>query len=559
MAVMLVSTITAPVGATPMTIRPHDDTSDVAQGFSERVRANQDRLAMNVKPRYDFIVCGAGTAGSVVARRLAENPDVTVLLVEAGGDDDSPSVTVANRWLTNLDSEHDWGFKGAPNPRINGRELPFSMGKVLGGGSAINAMVWARGHRSDWNFFAEEADDPAWGYESVLDLYRRIEDWHGAPDPHYRGTGGPVFLQSAPEPSPLAPATVAAARSIGIPTFDSPNGAMLEAPGGAAISDIRSRDGKRESIFRSYTYPYMDRPNLTVLTHALVTRVILSGTRASAVEISYRHTSVVIEADMEVVLSLGTVNTPKVLMLSGIGDEAELKGLGIPVRQNLRGVGQNFQDHLALYSVWQDQIPLPIRNNGSEATIYWTGSDSDTPDVFICQTEAPYASAESVARFGLPNSGWALAGGVARPQSRGRVRLTGAVPNDPILIDANTFAEPDDVKAAIRCVEVCREIGNAAPLRPFVSREVMPGNLKGRDLEEFVRLAATTYWHPCGTAKMGRDDLAVVDGALRVHGIDNLRIADASIMPRITSGNIMAPCVVIGERAAQMLVADHEL
>ncbi len=411
-----------------MTIRPHDDTSDVAQGFSERVRANQDRLAMNVKPRYDFVVCGAGTAGSVVARRLAENPDVTVLLVEAGGDDDAPSVTVANRWLTNLDSEYDWGFKGAPNPRINGRELPFSMGKVLGGGSAINAMVWARGHRSDWNFFAEEADDPAWGYESVLDLYRRIEDWHGAPDPHYRGTGGPVFVQPAPEPSPLAPATVAAARSIGIPTFDSPNGAMLEAPGGAAISDIRSRDGKRESIFRSYTYPYMDRPNLTVLTHALVTRVLLSGTRASAVEISYRHTSLVIEADREVVLSLGTVNTPKVLMLSGIGDEAELKGLGIPVRQHLRGVGQNFQDHLALYSVWQDQIPLPIRNNGSEATIYWTGSDSDTPDVFICQTEAPYASAESVARFGLPTSGWALAGGVARPESRGRVRLTGPAP-----------------------------------------------------------------------------------------------------------------------------------
>jgi choline dehydrogenase-like flavoprotein len=211
-----------------MTIRPHDDNSDVADGFSERVRANQDRLAMNLKPRYDFVVCGAGTAGSVVARRLAEKPDVSVLLLEAGGDDDAPSVTVANRWLTNLDSEYDWGFKGAPNPRIYGRELPFSMGKVLGGGSAINAMVWARGHRSDWNFFAAEADDPAWGYESVLDLYRRIEDWHGAPDPQYRGVGGPVFLQPAPEPSPLAPATIEAARSIGIPIFDSPNGPMLE-------------------------------------------------------------------------------------------------------------------------------------------------------------------------------------------------------------------------------------------------------------------------------------------------------------------------------------------
>lgn len=532
----------------------------LAQDFSERVRANQQRLTSELKPSYDFIVCGAGSSGSVVARRLSENPHVSVLLVEAGGDDTDVSVTEASQWPTNLGTERDWGFPGLPNPRVNGRSIRFSMGKVLGGGSAINVMIWARGHRSDWDFFADEAADPAWGYDSVLGIYRRLEDWHGAPDPAYRGTGGPVFVQPAPEPNPLAPATVAAARSIGIPTFENANGRMMEAPGGAAITDIRARNGKRESIFRSYTYPYMDRPNLTVLTHALVTRVTFDGNRATGVEICYRGTTLAVGVDAEVVLSMGTMHTPKVLMYSGIGDAAELRRFGIGVRQHLPGVGRNFQDHVALYCVWQDQVPLPPRNNMSESTVYSTISDSETPDVFICQGEAPIASSEEVAaRFELPASGWSLAGGLAHPKSRGRLRLTGADPRDPIHIDANTFGDPDDLKAAIGCVELCREIGNSALLRPFVSREAIPGNLTGSELEDFVRDAATTYWHACGTAKMGRDPMSVVDSALRVYGIDNLRVADGSVMPRITTGNTMAPCVVIGERAADMLISTHAL
>jgi choline dehydrogenase len=511
-----------------------------------------------LNPRYDFIVCGAGSAGSVVARRLAENPDASVLLVEAGGDDTATSVTEPSQWPTNLGSEHDWGFKGLPNPRINGRSIPFSMGKGLGGGSSINGMVWARGHRADWDYFAAEADDPAWGYESVLGIYRRIEDWHGAADPQYRGTGGPVFVQPAPEPNPLAPATLAGARSIGIPTFQSPNGRMMETPGGASITDIRVRDGKRESVFRSYIYPYLDRPNLTVLTDAVVTRVTIVGSRATGVEIFYRGEHRAIGADMEVVLSLGAVHTPKVLMYSGIGDAEELQRFGIPVRQNLPGVGRNFQDHLALYCVWQAPEPLTRRNNMGESTVYWTLLDPGCPDVFINQSEIPVGTDETAARFGLPESGWTMVGGLTHPKSRGRLRLGGPDPCDPIYIDDNTFGDTDDLKTATACVELCREIGNSAPLRPFVSREVMPGNVKGRELERFLRDAATTYWHLCGTAKMGPyDSLSVVDGALKVYGIDNLRIADSSIMPRITIGNLMAPCVIIGERAASMLVADH--
>ena len=531
---------------------PHEES------FAGRVRVNQGLLAAALKPTYDFIVCGAGSSGSVVARRLAENPAVTVLLLEAGGHDCAPAVTEAGQWPANLGSERDWAFRAAPNPRLNGRAIPLAMGKVLGGGSSINVMCWARGHKNDWNHFADEASDPGWGYDAVLDIYRRIEDWHGAAvDPAHRGTGGLVFVQQAPDPSPLAPATLDAARSLGIPTFENQNGRMMEGPGGAAIEDIRSRNGKRESVFRSYTYPIMDQTNLTVLTDALVTRVVIDGCRATGVEVSHHGATRTIKADSEVVLSMGSIHTPKVLMQSGVGDECELRRAGIPVRQHLPGVGRNLQDHVALYCVWEHRVPLQPRNTLSEAVVYWTTSDSDTPDVYICQAEVPIGTEETIARFGMPGSGWTLAAGVAHPNSRGSVRLTGPNAGDPLHIDSNTFGDPADFKAALAAVELCREIGNSDPLRPFARREVMPGKLSGQELERFVRDAATSYWHMCGTAKMGRDSDSVVDASLRVYGIENLRVADASIMPRITTGNTMAPCVIIGERAAQQLIADH--
>ena len=258
----------------------HEQNTRTA-GFAERVRANQQKLTAELKPHYDFIVCGSGSSGSVVARRLAENAGVSVLLLEAGGSDDMPSIMEAGLWPLNIGSERDWAFIGQPNPHLNGRSIPLNMGKILGGGSSINLMGWARGHKNDWDFFAAEARDAAWSYESVLNIYRRIEDWHGTPDPRYRGIGGPVFVQPAPDPNPVAPAMVEGARSIGIPTFQSQNGLMMEGDGGASIMDLRVRDGMRQSVFRSYTFPYMDRPNLTVLCHALVTRLVMSGKQAS--------------------------------------------------------------------------------------------------------------------------------------------------------------------------------------------------------------------------------------------------------------------------------------
>jgi choline dehydrogenase len=528
--------------------------------FKERVRANQERLRTNLKPQYDFIVCGSGSSGSVVARRLAENPEVSVLLLEAGGDDDVPSVTESLRWFENLGSERDWKFVAEPNPCLNGRAIPLPMGKVLGGGSSINVMAWARGHKHDWDFFAEDAGDSAWNYESVLNIYRRIEDWHGAPDPKYRGSGGPIYVQPAPDPNPIAPAMVEAARSVGIPTFENHNGRMMEGDGGASILDLIVRDGKRQSVFHSYVFPYMDRPNLTVLTHALVTKIIVEKKRATGVEFACDGKVQRIHAGSEVVLSLGAIHTPKVLMLSGIGDQAELQRLGISVVQHLPGVGQNFQDHFGIGCVWEYKQPLAPRNNCGEATFFWKSNPGlDTPDLQTCQGEVPICSAETAAKFNPPMASWTLLGGLMRPKSRGQIRLTGTNFDDPVRIGANMLSHPDDIKAAIACVELCREVGNSAPLGRYTKREVMPGALKGSELEDFVRNAAITYHHQTCTAKMGCDSMSVVDSQLKVYGIEKLRIADGSIMPRVTTGNTMAPCVVIGERAAEVLRNDHRL
>ncbi|MCW2653672.1 MAG: Choline dehydrogenase [Mycobacterium sp.] len=545
-----------------MNTKPGETIVDGAD-FAERVRRNQQQLGAELKPQYEFIVCGAGSSGSVVARRLAENTDVSVLLLEAGGDDDVPEVMRAEQWPLNLGSERDWKFADQPNPHLNGRSIPLSMGKVLGGGSSINVMAWSRGHRNDWDFFASEAGDDEWNYKSVLNIYRRIEDWHGAPDADYRGTGGPVYVEPALDPNPIAPAALDGARSVGIPTFENQNGRMMEGAGGASILDLIVRNGYRQSVFRSYVFPYLDRPNLTVLTGALVTRVTFDRyerNRVTGVEFSHNGTIHRVGAGSEVVLSLGAIHTPKLLMQSGIGNQAELQRHGIPVRQHLPGVGQNLQDHPRLDCVWEYQQPQPPRNNGAEATYFWKSDRSiDTPDLQASQAEFPLSSAETAAKFDLPEFGWTWCGAVVRPKSRGHIRLTGPDPTDPVQIEANMLSHPDDLKAAIVCVQLCRQIGNSAALRPFAKREVVPGNLKGAELERFVRDAASSYWHQTCTAKMGQDAMSVVDGQLKVYGIEHLRIADGSIMPRVTTGNTMAPCVIIGERAAEILQDQHTL
>ncbi len=529
--------------------------SEVASGAARR-----RPVEAPLKPSYDFIVCGAGSSGSVVARRLAEAAEVSVLLLEAGGSDDCSSVLEPGLWPTNVGSERDWAFQAEPNPNLNGRVFPMNMGKVLGGGSSINVMIWARGHRTDWDYFAGEAGDPGWNYASVLALYRRIEDWGGAPDPAYRGVGGLVYVQPAPDPNPIAPAMIEALRSLGLPTFDNPNGRMMEGAGGASLMDVRMKDGKRENVFRSYVQPYLDRPNLTVVTGALVTRLIFDGRRASGVQAIVDGQVVTLAAHSEIVLSLGAINTPKLLMQSGIGDERELRRASVPIVQHLPGVGRNFQDHFMIAScMWEFADPLPPRNNLGEAVAFWkTDSSLEAPDINIAQIEIPFCSPD-LGRF-LPGAGcWGLLPAVMRPRSRGRLRLVGPEPSDGVRIETDILSDPDDMATVLRAVELAREVGNSAALRPYVKREVMPGPSSAAELEQFVRDGAVSYWHQSCTAKMGRDPLSVVDGQLRVYGLDSLRIADASILPRITTGNTMAPCVIVGERAADLLMAAHGL
>ena len=529
-----------------------------AADFAARVRTNQEGLLGNLKSSYDFIVCGSGSSGSVVARRLAEIPDASVLLIEAGGSDNVPAVQDAARWPENLGSERDWAFPTRANPHLNGRTLLCSMGKVLGGSSSINVMVWSRGHRNDWDGFAEAAGDPGWNYEAILGIYRRIEDWHGEPDVRRRGSGGEVFVQPAPNPNPTATAMVEAASSIGIPAFADQNGAMMEANAGTALSNVRIRDGKRLSVFRSYVYPWMDRSNLTVLTGTLVTKVLFDGRRATGVEVIRDGKVEHVRAGSEVVLSLGAIQTPKILMQSGIGDAKQLRSFGIGVVQHLPGVGANLQEHVLLGGcVWEYARQDQFRGSCGEATFFAKSDPAlATPDLQAFISDGSVLSPE-LSSHAPTSPAWSIGPGLVRPQSRGQVRLTGSQPTDPLDIDLNVLSQCVDVRAAMECVRLCRAVGNARAFRSLTKREVYPGPLGDVELEAFVRNAALPFWHYTCTAKMGRDDMSVVDGNLRVYGIDGLRIADGSIIPNVTTGNTMAPCVIIGERAAEIIRKDR--
>jgi len=381
-----------------------------ATEFAERVRINQQRLSSELRTRFDYIVCGAGTSGCVVAARLAADLKAQVLLLEAGGTDETDLVKNPNLWPATLGSELDWGFIAEPNPHLNGRAIRYSMGKVLGGGSSINVSTWSRGHQADWDFYASESGDPLWGYEAVLDLYRRrIEAWTGSPDPDYRGTHGTVHVQPAADLHPFSMSLLEGAESLGLQRFPNSNGQMMEAAGGCAFIDETVRDGKRQSIFRSYVYPIMDQPNITVLTGALAARIRFAGNRATGIDFLHNGKTVRVQATREVILSLGAIHTPKLLMQSGIGDETELTNAGIVVLHALPGVGRNLHDHVAFGCVWENAEKRSTQIPRSQTSCFWkTRGALEAPNVYVYSHGGADFSPENAVRFKPPAACWSL-------------------------------------------------------------------------------------------------------------------------------------------------------
>jgi choline dehydrogenase len=512
---------------------------------------------------YDFIVCGGGTSGCVVARRLADDPSARVLLLEAGGDERVDAVRRATGWMNNIGSARDWCFEAEPSPALGGRRPALPMGKVLGGGSSINGLIWARGHKADFDRWADETGDPGWSFASVLEIYKRIESWDGPQDPVRRGREGPVYVTRPRNPVPLTSALIEATAAAGIPEVEDLNGMAMEGAGACGIPNVTVKEGgERVSMAGAYLRPAMMRPNLTVLLEAEVYRLLIEGGRAVGVEFATAGGTHRARAECEVILSLGAIHTPKILMLSGIGDERDLTRHGIRTVQHLPGVGRNFQDHILVAGcVWEYRTPETPRNNSAEFTFFCKSDASlPSPDLQPMLEECAFGSELTRLRYALPEdpaAAWTLAPGLVRPHSRGFIALTGSSPRDRVAVHANFLSDQRDVEALLRAVALCREIGNSRRLAEFARRELMPGPLGEKDMEAWLRRAAGSYFHAACTAKMGRDTMSVVDGSLRVCGVQGLRVADASVMPDVTTGNTMAPCVMIGERAAELVLRAH--
>jgi choline dehydrogenase len=523
----------------------------------DAMRAVQARNVRSLKKAYDYIVVGAGSAGCALVGTLAKRePSAQILLIEAGAWDTAPSVLDPRLWFTNLGTVRAWNDVSIPASSTNNHPVPEYTGRVVGGGSSINATIWARPFKADLDHWAAEAGDQRWGYEHGLRLFKSIENWQGKPDPAFRGTGGPVWVQPAADPLPMATACLEGFRELGLPVLDDLNGEREITGEGFAYMNQIIENGRRHSMARAFLYPVLAQENVTVLVNTQVNRVVLEGNRAVGVECARGGKTQAIRAHREVILSTGGFNTPKLLMLSGIGDEAELRRFGIPVRMHSPNVGQNVMDHV-LHGGCLYEAPEPFTYNNSAANVsgyYKTDPSLELPDVSIVEIELPYTSPTIAAQYPAPPNTWALCAGLVTPESRGTVRLRSADPADRPIVDMRFLSHPDDVAKLERSIAIAREVAASKALKPFVVREVAPGRtLKGEELANFVRNGTTTYFHSSGACRMGKDDGAVVDSQLRVNGVHNLRIADSTIMPRIVAVPTMPACVFIGLRLAEML------
>jgi choline dehydrogenase len=502
----------------------------------------------------DYVIVGAGSAGCVLAARLSEDPTCEVALVEAGGEDSSPDLQQPNRWPLLWDSPANWGYGSTRQEGLNWRPISCPRGKVLGGTSAINTMIYMRGDPHDYDHW-RDLGNAGWGWEDVLPYFLKSEDFVEG-ESRWHGRGGALTVSPATAPHPLARAFVEAAAACGHPRNADFNG---ESRCGAGLYHTTTRGGRRCSSAQAFLHPVRQRTNLRIVCQARGLRIVLEGDRAVAVEVLRGHTLERIDVGREVVLACGAIDSPKLLMLSGIGDARTLGALGVAVRHDLPGVGKGLTDHVQCGLMLQlPKIDLPPSvSQIAEAGLLMRSSRPEPGYSFDIQFHvSPYGGAVAAAHGKA--RGMAIGAAVARPRSRGSVRLRSADPFDPPVIDPAYLQDPADVATLLDGLREARRIGEELVRRGDAVKELMPGPAASSDLalEQHVRATADTVWHPTCTCRMGQDADAVVDERLRVRGLRGLRVADASVMPQITSANTNAPTIMIGEKAADILRAE---
>jgi choline dehydrogenase len=524
---------------------------------------------------FDYVIVGAGTAGCVLADRLSASGEHQVLVIEAGPRDRSPWIHIPIGYgKTMFDPRYNWGFYTEPEAELNGRKVYWPRGKVLGGSSSINGLIYIRGQAEDYDAWEQEGN-PGWGWGDVLPLFRKIER-NERGESTYHGGDGPLGTSDIHERPELMEAIIRAGNDIGLPTTDDFNGESQE---GIGYYQLLTHNGFRSSTAVSYLKPAIGRPNLHVMTEAMVERVLFKGTTATGIRVIQKGVAKEVQATREVILSAGAIQSPQILELSGIGDPAVLQKLGIRVLQSLPGVGENLQDHLQFRLMFRCKKPITTNDTlrswhgklgmGLRYVFNRTGPmavginhvgafarvlpESKTPDV---QFHVAALTADKVADKPHPWPGFTLSVCQLRPESRGSIHIrTGSVGDAP-LINANYLTREADWRCAIEAVKYAQDMAYAPSLKDYTQSAYRPDRRLDSedDIRTFCREHSTTIFHPVGTCKMGVDEDAVVDPELRVRGIRNLRVADASIMPLLVSGNTSIPSTMIGEKAANLIL-----
>lgn len=532
--------------------------------------------------RYDYIIVGAGAAGCVLANRLSAEPGTSVLLLEAGGRDLSPLVHIPAGFGMLMGTKANWIFDTVPQKFMRGRRMFLPQGKLLGGSTAVNAMLYVRGNRGDYDTW-RDLGNKGWGYDDVLPYFKVQERNERLAGP-YHGVAGELNVADQVQHNPMSNAFVRAAQEAGIPFTADPNGAEQQ---GVFYHQVTQRRARRESAATAFLNPVKKRRNLTVHTGADVTKINVSGGRATGVTYTRKGKQHKVLAGKEVLLSAGAINSPRLLLLSGIGPADELRAVGIEPVHDLPGVGKNLHDQLEVYITVEaagpitytgEDRPLRAAKHGLQYLLYRTGpatatiteagafvhsgDDVEYPDIQLHMLPA-YVVWKDLAHSAdkVPGHGITILACHIRPKSRGEVTLTSADPTVMPSVDPNYLADPDDLDVAVKGFRWIRKVLATEAFKPYLKQEQLPGRQVETDeqIRDFIVGWGKTDYHPVGSCKMGVDELAVVDPELRVHGLAGLRVIDSSIMPNIISGNTQAPAMMIGEKGAALVLGKGQL